>query len=243
MSIKIIGDSAEARFRAAAEYRSKLQAAIVNDVMKASDTSERIIPNYREYLGNSKRPSSIYAVITLPNRLRIALEVDGAIHMLGIEHDKEKTKKLLAEGYDYVFRLRSGQIPKLEDESVEIVVEKNGITDAVKTLLSKLNELAEEEIFDASKVEDASVDDKYFYVDRDEIWAMKKNLCMKEMRRLHTEFLPKDYCSKDENFPIGKWLMNQRTAARSGRLSKYRYEDFLSDGIDLKEYKNKKKCH
>ena len=211
--------------------------------MKASDTSERIIPNYREYLGNSKRPSSIDAVITLPNRLRIALEVDGAIHMLGIEHDKEKTKKLLAEGYDYVFRLRSGQIPKLEDESVEIVVEKNGITDAVKTLLSKLNELAEEEIFDASKVEDASVDDKYFYVDRDEIWAMKKNLCMKEMRRLHTEFLPKDYCSKDENFPIGKWLMNQRTAARSGRLSKYRYEDFLSDGIDLKEYKNKKKCN
>ena len=229
MSIKIIGDSAEARFRAAAEYRSKLQAAIVNDVMKASDTSERIIPNYREYLGNSKRPSSIDAVITLPNRLRIALEVDGAIHMLGVEHDKEKTKKILAEGYDYVFRLRSGQIPKLEDESVEIVVEKNGITDAVKTLLSKLNELAEEEIFDASKVEDASVDDKYFYVDRDEIWAMKKNLCMKEMRRLHTEFLPNDYCSKDENFPIGKWLMNQRTAARSGRLSKYRYEDFLRD--------------
>ena len=173
----------------------------------------------------------------------IALEVDGAIHMLKVEHDKEKTKKLLAEGYDYVFRLRSGQIPKLEDESVEIIVEKNGIADAVKILLSKLNELAEEEIFDVSKAEDKSVDDQYFYVDRDEIWSMKKDLCMKEMKRLHTAFLPGNYCSKDENFPIGKWLMNQRAAARRGELSKYRYEDFLSEGIDLKEYKNKKKCH
>lgn len=242
MSVKVIGENAEARFRAAAEYRSKLQAAIVNAVMKAADNSERIIPNYREYLGNSKRPSSIDAVIVLPNDIRVALEVDGAIHCIKEDNDRKKTKALLSEGYDYVFRLRSGQLSKLNDGSIEIEVRKKGIIDAVKSFLAQLNELAEENVFDTDKIEDEKIDNKYFYASRDELWEMKKNLCLKEMARLHTKFLPVNYCSKEENFPIGQWLMNQRTAARRGDISKLRYEDFLRDGVDLKEYKYKK-CH
>lgn len=243
MAYREIGKSAEIKFRSEVESRSREEAATVNMVMKAAVQNSIVIPSYREYLGNSKHPSSIDAAINLPNGVMVALEVDGVPHFWLKEHDREKTKKLLSEGYDYVIRLRAGQLPKLNDGSIEITVKKNGLKKAVETLLAKLNKLAEAEIFDTKKIDDDTIDNKYFYASRDKIWLIKLDLCLKEMKRLHTNYLPVNYVSKDENYPIGRWFHTQRRLARIEELSELRYRECLRNGIDLKEYKNKKKCH